>query len=120
MADFTISGEEFHPRWWRLWFGSQREMGEGEKGLNWEGFKGSGRYWGEVIAGRFHFQEGEREIRGEEGADMRDPLGGEREREKGSWAGSGWLDWVGPRVRPSWAGAQPFPFFCSIFSSFYF
>jgi hypothetical protein len=58
------------PRWWRLWFGSQREIGEGEKGLNWEGFKGSGSYWGEVIADRFNFQEGEREIRGEEGADM--------------------------------------------------
>jgi hypothetical protein len=92
----------------------------GEKGLNWEGFKGSGHYWGEVTASRFHFQEGEREIRGEEGANMRDPLGGERQREKGSWAGLGWLGWVGPRVRPSWAGAPPFPFFLFCFLFFLF
>jgi hypothetical protein len=30
-------------------------MEKGEKGLNSEGFKGSGHYWEEVIASRFHF-----------------------------------------------------------------
>jgi hypothetical protein len=117
MVDFTISGEEFHPDGGVSSSGARGRWERGRRGLIGKGLKARGITRGKVIAGHFHFQEGEREIRGEEGADMRDLLGGEREREKGSWAG---LAGLGPGCGPVGLGHHPFLFFFSFFSNFCF
>jgi hypothetical protein len=74
-------------------------MGEESAGLDGEGFNAWGVTGGGVIAGRFHFQEGERN-QGEKKMLTRGTLLAVRERR----AGLGWFPGlarlVGPRARP--------------------
>jgi hypothetical protein len=67
-------------RWWRLWFGIQREMGEEVMALIRKGLKGAGvRYWGSNRR-PLPLTEREGEISGEDVTDRwGPPVSGERE-----------------------------------------
>jgi hypothetical protein len=94
-------------------------MGEESAGLDGEGFNAWGVTGGGVIAGRFHFQEGERN-QGEKKMLTRGTLLAVRERGERGWAGfPGWLGWLGPGHGPGWA-VLFFSFFCSGFFFFFY
>jgi hypothetical protein len=68
------------------------------------------------------YRERGREISGEDDADMWDPPGSEREREREElgWFFPGWLGWFGPRAQPRWLLSSPFLFFVLFSFSFVF